>query len=68
MVWRHQGYKFTINLLLIIISHPFLLLVLLFFPLLSYANHRWRTREALSVNTLPQQREVLCLTASKLHH
>jgi hypothetical protein len=39
MVWRHQGYKFTLHLKPIIISHPSLLLALGFFPLLSSANH-----------------------------
>jgi hypothetical protein len=53
MVWRHQGYKFTLHLTPIIISHPSLLLALGFFPLLSSANHRWRTREVSSVNALP---------------
>jgi hypothetical protein len=37
----------------IIISHPSLLLALGFFPFLSSANHRWRIREASSVNALP---------------
>jgi hypothetical protein len=51
MVWHHQGYKFTLHLMLIIISHPSLLLALGFFPLLSSANHRWRTREAIRIST-----------------
>jgi hypothetical protein len=68
MVWRHQGYKFTLHLMLIIISHPSLLLALAFLPVLSSANHRWRTREAPSVNALPPQGGVLCPTTSKLHH
>jgi hypothetical protein len=67
-VWRHQGYKFTIYLPSIIISHPFLILALGFFPLLSSASHRWRTREASSVNALPPQREVFCPVTPKLHH
>jgi hypothetical protein len=39
MVWRHQGYKFTLHVMLIIISHPSLLLALGFFFFLSSANH-----------------------------
>jgi hypothetical protein len=39
MVWRHQGYKFTLHVMLIIISHPSLLLALGFFFVLSFANH-----------------------------
>jgi hypothetical protein len=67
MVWRLQGYKFTLHLMLIIISHSSLLLALGFFSLLSSANHRWRTREALSVNALPPHREVLCPMMPKLY-
>jgi hypothetical protein len=36
MVWHLQGYKFTLHLTLIIISHSSLLLALWFFPLLSH--------------------------------
>jgi hypothetical protein len=39
MVWRHQGYKFTLYLMPIIISHPSLLLALGFFSFLSSGNH-----------------------------
>jgi hypothetical protein len=67
MVWRLQGYKFTLHLRLIIISYSSLLLALGFFPFLSFANHRWRTRKASSVNDLPPQREVLCPMTLKLH-
>jgi hypothetical protein len=67
-VWHHQGYKFTLHLSSIIISHPSLLLALVISPLLSSASHQWRTRDALSVTALPPQREVLCLATLKLHH
>jgi hypothetical protein len=53
IVWHLQGYKCTLHLMLIIISHSSLLLALGFFPFLSFANHRWRTREAPNVNALP---------------
>jgi hypothetical protein len=68
MVWHIQGYKFTLHLMRIIISYSSLLLALVFFPFLSSAKHRWRTRNASSEHTLPPQREVLCLMMSKLHH
>jgi hypothetical protein len=67
-VWRLKGYKFTLHLMLIIISHPSLLLALGFFSFLSSANHQWRIKEASSVSALLLQREVLCLTMQKLHH
>jgi hypothetical protein len=67
MMWHLQGYKFTLHLILIIISHSSLLLAFGFFPFLSSANHRWRTRDASSVNALPPQREVLCPMTPKLH-
>jgi hypothetical protein len=38
-VWRLEGYKFTLYLMLIPISHPSLLLALGFFSFLSFANH-----------------------------
>jgi hypothetical protein len=68
MVWHLQGYKSTLYFMLIIISHSSLLLALGFFHFLSSANHRWRTREASSVNALPPQREVLCPMTPKFHH
>jgi hypothetical protein len=52
MVWCLQGYKFTLHLMLISISHSSLLLALGLFPSLSSANHQWRTREASSEHTL----------------
>jgi hypothetical protein len=39
MVWRLKGYKFTLHLMPITISHPSLLLALGFFSFLSSANH-----------------------------
>jgi hypothetical protein len=67
MVWHLQCYKFTLHLMLIIISHSSLLLALGFFPFLSSTNHQWRTREASSEHALPSQREVFCLMMPKLH-
>jgi hypothetical protein len=61
-VWRLEGYKFTLHLMPITISHPYLLLALGFFSFLSSANHQWRTKEASSMSALLLQREVLCLT------
>jgi hypothetical protein len=40
MVWRLQGYKFTLHLMQIIISYSSLLLALGVFHFLSFANHR----------------------------
>jgi hypothetical protein len=67
MVWRLQGYKFTLHLMQIIISYSSLLLALGFFPFLSYANHQWRTRKASSEHALPPQREVLYPMTLELH-
>jgi hypothetical protein len=67
MVWCLQGYKFTLHLMRIIISYSSLLLALGFFPFLSSANHRWRTRKASSEHALPLQREVLCSMMPELH-
>jgi hypothetical protein len=67
-VWRLGGYKFTLRLMLITISHPSLLLTLGFFSFLSSANHQWRTRKTSSASALLLQREALCLMIQKLHH
>jgi hypothetical protein len=68
MVWRLEGYKFTLHLMPITISHPSLLLTLGLFSFLLSANHQWRIKETSSVSFLFLQREVLCPTMQKLHH
>jgi hypothetical protein len=45
-VLRLEGYKFTLHLILITMSHPSLLLALGFFSFLLSANHQWRIKEA----------------------
>jgi hypothetical protein len=67
-VWCLEGYKFTLHLMSITISHPSLLLALGFFSFLSSANHQWRTKKVSSVSGLLLQREVLYLTIQKLHY
>jgi hypothetical protein len=52
-VWHLEGYKCTLHLMPITISHPSLLLALGFFSFLLSANHQWRTKKCIKRERSP---------------